>query len=74
MSNRLRKSSITVVGFGFAFLGIAACAKKEQAGTDTLAATNTAPKMGGDTTNALATKPSASSTLRHPLTASTTPR
>lgn len=50
MSNRLRRSWITVVGFGFAFLGIIGCAKKEQAGTDTLAATNTAAKMGGDTT------------------------
>ncbi len=50
MSNRLRRSWITVVGFGFAFLGIVGCARKEQAGTDTLAATNTAAKIGGDTT------------------------
>ncbi|HTD84026.1 MAG TPA: group 1 truncated hemoglobin [Gemmatimonadaceae bacterium] len=50
MSNRLRRSWITVLGFGFAFLGIIGCARKEQVGTDTLAATNTAAKIGGDTT------------------------
>ncbi len=42
MSNRLRRSRVTVVGLGFAFLGTVGCAKKEQAGSDTLAASSTA--------------------------------
>jgi len=48
MSNRLRRSRVTVVGLGFAFLGMLGCAKKEQAGSDTLAASSTAART--DTT------------------------
>jgi len=48
MSNRLRRSRVTVVGLGFAFLGILGCAKKEQARSDTLAASSTAART--DTT------------------------
>jgi len=48
MSNRLRRSRVTVVGLGFAFLGMWACAKKEQAKSDTLAASSTAART--DTT------------------------
>jgi len=38
MPNRLRTRCVTVIGLGFAFLGILGCAKKEQAPADTLAA------------------------------------
>jgi hemoglobin len=41
MPMRLRMTSVTVVGIGFAFLAVAGCAKKEGAATDTTAASST---------------------------------
>src|SRR5207245_7964005 len=40
--------ALPIFGLGFAFLGIMGCAKKEQAGSDTLAASSTAART--DTT------------------------
>lgn len=39
---RLRITSVTVVGLGFAFLAVAGCAKKEGGAVDTMAASSTA--------------------------------
>jgi hemoglobin len=51
MSNRLRRSRVTVVGLGFAFLGTVGCARKESAGSDTLAASSTAAATTDTTGN-----------------------
>lgn len=42
MPNRLRISCVTVVGVGFAFVGLAGCAKKDQATSDTTASSTVA--------------------------------